>query len=629
MFRALMNKLWITGLICLLSTAPVWAASLSVQPGASTKPKATPKDPPKSQTLTPALPSTVTPKEEVQPRLTGIMIRECVADGTIFRGIGQNLEGIDYSCSTSCPGVKAYPKSGQGVVCKIKGNPKPDQSCNVEIFLKGKPQRQRRNVKTCAAVSSLQSNGNQSKVVPPPSSAKPNAADLSKSNTPSMGDSSPSAVGGATLDKAQGKMPAMQKPVSLEKVEPEKKGSVQPPQSSSPVLDSTGKNQMHQKSQPATPHIVPGDRSNTVSAIIKVVSPNGGESLTLGDTVQIKWNIIGPVSDSQYVKLFLYQGERLRGQVGPNYSAIPGEKHTVWQVGVYGLADLGSNYRIKAMILSKTSEPLYSDFSDAGFTIKAKVIDMTTLGVKPALMGTPGTLGVKPADTLGPLKMLPEPPAEITHGRCYHPGGDKECAPGDKFMIGGHHFGNVRGKVFASASGFTGDLELSVTDWDTNGDFHRVTGFIPPNIQGVKDQPMSVRIERSDDSRSNNLTLEFRATRVAKILKWPDQAISVSCSNQSGDCNVGYGEWTFLGFHATGDGYQGSDWYSINLMNGWIIVSGKYLEREFDYTEASLEGPIPAWEKGMTSWNPKFKWKNSVTYSYQVTIEGPKGVPYH
>ncbi|MBE0665290.1 MAG: hypothetical protein IH584_05655, partial [Candidatus Aminicenantes bacterium] len=93
-------------------------------------------------------------------------------------------------------------------------------------------------------------------------------------------------------------------------------------------------------------------------------APNGGETLILGQTCQIKWTANGI---NQKVKLQLHQGGTVLGIIANNLDAVPSTY--TWTIGRYGgnTAAADTNYRIRIVTTDNAKE----DFSDRKFSIAA------------------------------------------------------------------------------------------------------------------------------------------------------------------------------------------------------------------------------------------------------------------
>jgi hypothetical protein len=107
------------------------------------------------------------------------------------------------------------------------------------------------------------------------------------------------------------------------------------------------------------------DASFTLSMdpYVRVVSPNGGESWTLGSVMNITWDLRG-VGGS--VRLVLY---RSGAKIGLIATVPASQRGYEWTVGTHtnGTAAAGAGYQIKVI----SADGAYSDFSDRKFTIKA------------------------------------------------------------------------------------------------------------------------------------------------------------------------------------------------------------------------------------------------------------------
>ncbi len=104
---------------------------------------------------------------------------------------------------------------------------------------------------------------------------------------------------------------------------------------------------------------------NLPAQSLVITAPNGGETLTIGQAVQITWTASNA---SQKVKLQLIKGGgALVGVIAGNLNATPGA--FTWTVGQYqgGIAEAGSNYKIRVRLQDGDSE----DASNGTFTIAA------------------------------------------------------------------------------------------------------------------------------------------------------------------------------------------------------------------------------------------------------------------
>jgi hypothetical protein len=101
---------------------------------------------------------------------------------------------------------------------------------------------------------------------------------------------------------------------------------------------------------------------------ITVTSPNGGETLTRGAVVPIKWSYTG--SPGANVKIELYNGTTLSSTIASSTSLTVGSYN--WAIP--STQALGSNYKIK---VTSTTNSAISDTSDAPFTITGPSITVT------------------------------------------------------------------------------------------------------------------------------------------------------------------------------------------------------------------------------------------------------------
>ena len=93
---------------------------------------------------------------------------------------------------------------------------------------------------------------------------------------------------------------------------------------------------------------------------ITVVSPNGGETLTRGTTVQLRWNSTGNVGAN--VKIVIKRGTF----TGTLFGSTPNDGVQNWNIpATYAI---NSGFTIE---VSSVSNPAISDASDGGFAIAA------------------------------------------------------------------------------------------------------------------------------------------------------------------------------------------------------------------------------------------------------------------
>ncbi|MCU0237393.1 MAG: GPI anchored serine-threonine rich family protein [Acidobacteria bacterium] len=95
-----------------------------------------------------------------------------------------------------------------------------------------------------------------------------------------------------------------------------------------------------------------------------ITAPNGGETLTLGQTFPIAWTV---QNSSQKVKLILFQNGNRLGEIAENLSS--GQSPYSWPVGTYSgaTAPAGSGFTIRV----RTMDNALDDYSNGPFTIAA------------------------------------------------------------------------------------------------------------------------------------------------------------------------------------------------------------------------------------------------------------------
>jgi hypothetical protein len=96
--------------------------------------------------------------------------------------------------------------------------------------------------------------------------------------------------------------------------------------------------------------------------VITIVSPNGGEDLTIGSSMDIIWDSSGLTNP---LKITLWRDNQLLGAIGNNID--PSNSSFSWTVGQYGggMAAAGTGYKIKV----KEKYSIVQDLSDNSFSL--------------------------------------------------------------------------------------------------------------------------------------------------------------------------------------------------------------------------------------------------------------------
>ncbi|OPZ43197.1 MAG: translocation protein TolB [Euryarchaeota archaeon ADurb.BinA087] len=115
------------------------------------------------------------------------------------------------------------------------------------------------------------------------------------------------------------------------------------------------------------------DAPFTIIPPLTVLSPNGGEEWEQGTTQTISWNYIGDPGPS--VKIEALRGDTVLAVITPAISVGTGGSGSL-NLPLPINAPLGTEYRIR---VSSTSNPLYTDTSDAPFAVVANASSSITL----------------------------------------------------------------------------------------------------------------------------------------------------------------------------------------------------------------------------------------------------------
>jgi hypothetical protein len=196
------------------------------------------------------------------------------------------------------------------------------------------------------------------------------------------------------------------------------------------------------------------------------------------------------------------------------------------------------------------------------------------------------------------------------------------------------------------------ERQLTVLGW---ADSH-VFGQIPADITGVMDGLVTLEVWRSDGSKSAPFTVNFTAARDLQILPMSDVTLK-SCTNtadgnrcdQSTDSSqltipshMGFDpSFSIFGEHTTfiqntQQQATGSDTYSFDLKNGWVLDESYQFENGIaenqackgDFADEKFDNSKPP-SKIRTS-DVRIPWYVSCDLQYAVAlhITGPKGVPW-
>jgi len=195
---------------------------------------------------------------------------------------------------------------------------------------------------------------------------------------------------------------------------------------------------------------------------------------------------------------------------------------------------------------------------------------------------------------------------------------------------------------------------LTVLGW---ADSH-VFGQIPADISGVMDGPVTLEVWRGDGSKSAPFTVNFTAARDLQILPMTDVTLK-SCTNtadgnrcdQSTDSSQltipshvsGSSTFSLFGEHTmfiqnnTQQQVTGSDTYSFDLKNGWLLDQSYWLENGIsenqsckgDFADEKFDNSKPSYSKTSAS-DVRIPWDVSCDVQYAVALHsvGPKGVPW-
>ncbi|MBI2446301.1 MAG: hypothetical protein HYV51_00585 [Parcubacteria group bacterium] len=127
---------------------------------------------------------------------------------------------------------------------------------------------------------------------------------------------------------------------------------------------------------------------------ITVLSPNGEESIFLGQSNRINWSLSGDTNQVRYIALWLLRKDQQVGWVTPKFGGISSTADSyVWD-GYYTdsasqtrkTPDIGNGYKIEVIAYGKFDKEIARDQSDAPFSIVASVASTNTA---PKIIGIP------------------------------------------------------------------------------------------------------------------------------------------------------------------------------------------------------------------------------------------------
>ena len=211
--------------------------------------------------------------------------------------------------------------------------------------------------------------------------------------------------------------------------------------------------------------------------------------------------------------------------------------------------------------------------------------------------------------------------------------GPKVAEPESVIILGGERFGKSAGKVLLKWDDPGGEVKLEILAWHDN-----VVGARVPAMSGVVDYAASLVLVTASGARSTLWPVKFLATR--NLLWLPDTAVQATCSqaawrnrcNSVGDPPLGLGfhvdrAATFSASHQSGvDFAQGTDAISATLANGWVL-------HNHDLWGTRDRVSLSGFAEGSPSATVRLFWTagnffDIVRYGVNLTIIGPKGVPY-
>ncbi|MBW2243961.1 MAG: hypothetical protein JRH01_18425 [Deltaproteobacteria bacterium] len=212
------------------------------------------------------------------------------------------------------------------------------------------------------------------------------------------------------------------------------------------------------------------------------------------------------------------------------------------------------------------------------------------------------------------------------------------CSPGGALAFVGKSFGPNPGQVHLMGKFLFGKLGLDILEWTDSG----TVGVRVPDIGGVQDQQVKIRLTAAGGETSNLVPCGFTAKRERKWLPFDSTHMRLS------QCNVGqsysqgnafndpdktYGQESgslLICYHKSDGDNWGADKYETKtLKNGWRFV-------EWKFTNASGQGGQVLMRTGFvpdaSQLNLRVNWNidggGIAHYSFKLGIEGPRGLPF-
>ncbi len=358
----------------------------------------------------------------------------------------------------------------------------------------------------------------------------------------------------------------------------------------------------------------------TSGEIYKIIKPDSSSKWARGSTKAIKWDKKGDTYPNVKIRLYTSPGN-VKAQDISNSTNNNGSFE--WKIPA-GTA-LGK-YFVRVKTLNNLNWGDGDEFeivsgSTSQFNLPTDV--MKKVGSKPVFK---------------PSKGMFDPKIEFVID---HPLGP--LRPGTRVVVKGKNFLQNKGKVLVKGNFPGGQFQLENVNWESNT---RVLGYVPQSVNGQPNQDVKIVLVNMLNKKSNEWSAKFEG-RDVKILtqdvvgvqcgtdgNWntcnkfnkSDAGFSIGFDDNHAICGYHSNEWAVVGNDS------GSDMFTINLKNGWVLKNIEVIKWELSSEDEFIAGPEPPFPPGQSVWNAVIRWEvtpnDHIWYEFKIWVEGPWGTNY-
>jgi len=193
-------------------------------------------------------------------------------------------------------------------------------------------------------------------------------------------------------------------------------------------------------------------------------------------------------------------------------------------------------------------------------------------------------------------------------------------------FVSGASFGTTPGQLTLTLTNYKGQVVTGVLAIDEWHDAE-IIAHPPPDISGFLDQWGKVHVVTSAGRVSNEWPVQFTAWREPRFL--PYNSLSKAACGEGGADEInscgGDDTNTFRGYHDGTRPASGTDYLSVRLRNGFVLLRNHVYEEVNSvsfrgFAEGSANADMEVY------WSMGF-WQGPVMYIVDLIVVGPKGVP--